>query len=425
MTQKCVIVCTCCHYCEAKESGVTKAQASMFLLFLLMLSCLSLSSSYYPTQSNKEHTASNPIVKGHNKCVIAVVDTAHGLASEIVKLHSLLMSTQRSHELYFGFLVANNIEVGIMREAINQCTMNITYGIKVIETFPSFMLKFMRHDKKKTSQKWYTPGVFGNFLLPQEFPECNYLMYLDNDMFMNLDVVTDVFEKVSLTRKDHKSGRIVPTHTGIYFEKCHQSGVIRHDQFNTSHPFVRERLGHVDNYLYINNGIMIMNATLWREKNVTEEMWDAIRLAQTEPLFTVNHRKMNKRPDDQMVQMLVLGANATHLPKTLNMRRNCGRLAYHLEHHKLLGIIHLAGTTKSCSAAFPGPPMAMMTSIVHSLSQVCNISPRLLDDCRRTVDRFKRHNASFPALRGGLGNFTFPPAGNFTYLPHPVANGRL
>jgi lipopolysaccharide biosynthesis glycosyltransferase len=262
--------------------------------------------------------------------------------------------------------------------------------------------------------------VFGNFLLPEVFPECDYFVYLDNDMFMNIDIVSELFEKVSLTRKEKTTGQIVPTYVGFVFESCAQSSRIRRDQFNNNHPYVRQKgVRHVKPYKYINNGIWIVNATTWRDENVTKGLWDAIELAQTEPIF-FRHGVVNRRPDDQHVNFVVQGAKATHLPTHLNIMKNCER---HAQSFHGQGIIHLAGEAKVCSARFPVKPKALMTSIVHSLSSVCNISPRLLDDCSSTMKRLKMLNISFEDE--GLGEFNFPPSSDFTYLPNSVATEGL
>jgi lipopolysaccharide biosynthesis glycosyltransferase len=287
-----------------------------------------------------------------------------------------------------------------------------------MDNFPPFIQEIMRDNVGKVS--WYHPGVFGRFLLADAFPECDHFLYLDNDMFMNIDVVSEVFEKVSLTRKDRRTGLIVPTHIGLHFETCPQSSRIRVGQFNNSHPFVRQMgLHHIKYDQYVNNGIWVVNATTWRNENVTDSLWAAVLLAQTEPVI-VSNGKVNRRPDDQKVTFLVQGVNATHLPAHLNIRNTCEKFA-HSFHRQ--GIIHLAGAKKVCSAFYPVKPMALMTSIVHSLSSVCNISPRLLADCNATMKLFKTRNISFQDQ--GLGGFNFPPASNFTFLSNPVAKGVL
>jgi lipopolysaccharide biosynthesis glycosyltransferase len=347
---------------------------------------------------------------GHNKCVLAVVDIAHGLTNELVKLHSLLLSTRRHHELHFGFLVANIKEVEVMTEAIEQCFLNISYRIQVMENFPPFMLDIMRQEAKKHS--WYRPGAFGRFLLPDAFPECDLFVYLDNDIFMNIDIVADMFEEVSLTRRDSISNQSVSTYVALLFETCRQSIRIRNHQFNKSHEFIHEKEVHQIAFnQYINNGVWICNASKWREDNVVADLWDAIRLAQTEPIFLSRGGEVNRRPDDQHVTFAVLGANATHLPAHLNMRKQCEMTAQSFHHHQL-GVIHLAGADKKvCSAHFPPRPMALMTSVVLSLSRVCPLPPRLLRDCGDTMKELLRLNVTF--LDAGAGNFTFPPATAF------------
>lgn len=406
-----------------------------FVISLLM--CLSLCIPSPLVARSREYTdttaAKHPLrdIFGHTKCVLASVDTSHGLASEIVKLHSMLRSTRRQDELYFGFLLANSAGVAVMREAVEKCDLNINYSIKVMETFPPFMLDIMRKDKGKKIpvfadsglSSWYHPGVFGNFLLPEAFPECDYFIYLDNDMFMNIDIVSEVFEKVSLTRRVRKTGQLVPTHVGFLFETCEQSSRIRFSQFNNSHPYVLEQgIRRINPYKYINNGVWLVNASTWRAEKVTEALWAAVLLAQMEPIFLGGNGRVNRRPDDQHVNFLVQGAKATHLPAHLNIRKNCERTAQSFD-HRARGIIHLAGGRKVCSAPFPSQPMALMTSIVHSLSRVCNISPRLLEDCSETSTRLQALNVSFEDT--GLGAFRFPPRGTFTRLPEPVAKGLL
>lgn len=417
-----------------KEQLSSEAQASVMskLYQCLMLQCLYLSlwlpsptvarSREYTTVTAATHHLSD--ITGHTKCVLASVDTAHGLANEMVKLHSLLGSTRRQGEIYFGFLVANAAEVGVMRKAIDQCHFNISYGIKVMETFPPFMQNIMRKDERKKipvfagsgASSWYHPGVFGNFLLPEAFPECDYFVYLDNDMFMNIDIVSEVFERVSLTRKERKTGRVVSTHVGFLFESCEQSSRIRHGQFNNSHHYVKEKgIRRIPPYKYINNGIWLVNATTWRAKNVTADLWDTVLLAQTEPIFLHSNGKVNRRPDDQHVNFLVQGARAAHLPPHLNMRKNCERKAQSFHHR---GILHLAGGRKNCPVAFPSKPMALMTSVVHSLSRQCDFSPRLQEDCRHTQQLLLARNITFHDE--GLGSFHFPPLGAVTRLSRPV-----
>ena len=356
-------------------------------------------------------------VSGHNKCILASVDTSHGLANEIIKLHSLVRSTRHLDQLYFGFLVSSYADVPVMTRAIDNCQLNINFRIEVMKGFPHFMIDIMKRDKgKKTPKSWYHPGVFGNFLLPDAFPECNYFVYLDNDMFMNIDIVSEVIDKVRLTKKNSITGQLVSTHIGFMFETCEQSSRIRNGQFNNTHPFViSQNLQSINRYKYINNGIWIVNATMWRQKRVTEALWDAIKLAQNEPIF-VRNGKINRRPDDQHINFLVQGSEATHLPSHLNIRKNCERMA---QSFRGQGIIHLAGGKKVCSAPFPKRPMALMTSIVHSLSQKCNIESHLLRDCESTLKALKKFDVSFKDR--GIGNFSFPPEGPFTFLEtlHP------
>jgi lipopolysaccharide biosynthesis glycosyltransferase len=348
------------------------------------------------------------------------VDVNHNLAVEMVKVHSLLKSTNRQDELYFGFLVADKTQMKLMKDAIEQCGMNISYSVRVMEGFPPFMLEIFKKDARSRTTM-YRPGYFARYLLPEAFPECDYYLYLDNDMFMNLDIVTDVFEAILLNQPvTQESGdQNISSFVGFVFDANRKRLLSRQADFNSSHPYIMSKgIPHIPSNQFINAGMWMCNASEWRRLRVTEELWAVIELAQTEPIFLA-WGKPNKYPNDQDVAFVVLGARASHLPMHLNIRNNVDRMHNPFDAQKELGIMHMAGAKqKVCTAKYPKKPMALMISVVHSLSRQCGISPRLLDACQSLSGAFR--NERITLVDRGLGGFVFPPAEDFVYLPNPI-----
>jgi lipopolysaccharide biosynthesis glycosyltransferase len=331
--------------------------------------------------------------------VVSIVDIT-GVLSCLIKVHSVLKSSQSESRFVFKFLVLNTTDAEGNILQLEQWNSIFAYTFPSVSfesklwSTPSTMPKL----RQKSFEKDY---IFSRFYLPEIFADVDLYVYLDNDLVVTADLVelfetpltVDVFMPTSgparpaepvpaaaatssrlggaagalqnqhkfqklmaqkeekkraakiaedLKRKPPPSDGFRPC-IGFVYERHTDYNRYIEDNFNKTHPLVVETKSLVLSSLFMNGGVALVNASCWRERGMRR---------QAEELMSLNtipgEEIYGTGAGDQAVFYLLLQHRVTYLHARWNMRRLPTKTVHMLAHRQMTGKNHKKHLPRCC-----------------------------------------------------------------------------
>ena len=296
--------------------------------------------------------------------IISIVDYSSTL-STVVKLHSIIKSTKSPSRLHFKFLLVNekrSIHLEDWNTVISTSFPDVKFESKLWTnpiTFPK--LKDSRFEKTH---------IYARFYLPHIFPNVSKYIYLDNDLIVTGDIcelfdlplVVSTFRHMNerpvnphaqgISRQEMLNnvgsggirGRRPPVSAsqeaqddrvielshemirkppppatfrpvvGFVYERHTDYNKYLQYHFNSTHPLVLRARQKVLSSLFLNGGVALVDAGLWRQRNITAQVEERVRLNQQTFIF-------DSTASDQGVFYLLFHHEVGFLPARWNMRR--------------------------------------------------------------------------------------------------------
>eukprot|EP01033_Poteriospumella_lacustris_P004919 gene4919-3519_t len=249
-------------------------------------------------------------------------------------------------------------------------------------------MKYLRN------QSFDQPHIFARFYLPHIFADLDSFIYLDNDVIVNTDITRftqhpmmtspgKVLESTAASASSSSSlsgGKFATTQTSgssaIGGNRINQRRDVAHDlptksakdhtviyqppapatigmvledhpiyrnylanHFNQTHPLFLRAKQHLGNTTFLNAGVFIVNAKLWRRNHLTKQV-EALMQETTESGYQVYDSAVG----DQGPFYLLFHSLMAALPPEYNMRRFPKRTFLMLD-RGAEGIIHYASVT--------------------------------------------------------------------------------
>eukprot|EP01038_Epipyxis_sp_PR26KG_P015900 gene15900-21563_t len=302
-----------------------------------------------------------------------------------MKSASINRSKQRqiqhqSLRLDFRFVVFNSssFTLELWEESLNNlCNDKRTQSCCTIEPISTtFQSQLWSHSSKLSS--YLTDKIFDKeiifvrFYLPLIFPDLNRFIYLDNDVIVTDDLqdlfhyslfktnfLLDNFEHL-INDKNDNSGIIrnrPSSHTynvhvydknimvpiGFVFEKHSFYKSYKQNHLNQSHEMVQNANKFYTLDTFLNGGVILYDAKLWRKRNLTERAEAIIFSNRVNNNHTNEFNIYSHSIGDQGLFYTLLGGMMTALPAKYNMRRQPKKTIHMLENEMTLGILHFAG----------------------------------------------------------------------------------
>ena len=298
--------------------------------------------------------------------IVSIVDYTSTL-STMVKLHSIIRSTRSPQRLHFKFLIINEknaVNCSEWNTVLNSIYPNMKYESKVWTnpiTFPKL--------RDSRFEKTY---IYARFYIPQIFPDVLKYVYLDNDLVVTGDIcelfdtplvvshfkhinekpttnnmnsmqlrqnmlnnigsgtmnrkipkqIVDI-EPVSddraielsneMSRKPPPPSSFQPVIGFVYDRHTDYNKYINY-HFNITHPLVMNAKSKLLSSLFLNGGVMLVNALLWRERNITTQVEAIIQLNQEMFIY-------DTATGDQGIFYILFHHEVCYLPAKWNMRR--------------------------------------------------------------------------------------------------------
>ena len=342
--------------------------------------------------------------------IVSVIDINSATLS-LIKTHSLIENTNRKDELCFKFLVINQYVLELHKTYFTKLFPNTSVEYRLL-ALPSVFSKFSNRSYEK-------PSVFARLLIPTEFPNLSFFLYLDNDIVVNVDIA-EVYHIPLYNRRTRQYQS-----SGFTVEHSRHHAVWVKAHFNRTHPLYQHALSSYRNpMLYLNSGVWLCNATLWRSLHLTEKVMTIIERSFEEYIYN-----RNVTSDQEIFYLLLQRDEITELPTIYNMGLHSFNKFVNLQHMKR-GVIHFAAYEKHsiCTKSVKRQPRlgigahAYFLSVSNSLrtrfENTVNSStvPYLLKNCDKALKEMigvfneaTKEEALAFSYDPGLGNFSFPP----------------
>ena len=354
---------------------VRLASKSRLLRSLLLIICVFVVQCLVRHPSNME-----PIQ------MVSIIDSSSTLSC-LLKIHTIIESSHNPRHIIFKFLVVNSGPIELSVEQWNK-TFN-----KMFPSSQSETKLWVRPDALHciTGEHFDKEIVYARFYLPFIFPESRRLLYLDNDIVVNDDLLqlfqsnmenTGVVAPIhperdpsihmlslsssvsskqsrgtirnsnvrnSVYGKAHSIHRstVATSHNprtrnatapiAFVYETHPFYATYKRNHFNGSHALVQDATRHTDKNAFLNAGVFLMDTIKWRQLNLTQRAEELI-------IQNCDGSVYGLRIGDQGLFFVMLHNNTAYLPARYNMRRLPKKTMSLLEEQQL-GIIHFAGTT--------------------------------------------------------------------------------
>lgn len=395
--------------------------------------------------------------------IVSIVDERSALAC-IIKIHSIVESSENASAINFRFLVmpGGNMTLQGWNQAITSC-------------FPTIRMESVMWNNERlkpflSGEQFDREVIFARFYLAHIFCNSSKLLYLDNDIVVTDDLTKlyntpmiaapfqrsppqhkprNTHEPDPRTRdrsanafkaypKQHQRGLSTTTSAsavvGFVADKHPFFGGYLRNHLNWSQPVVSSFIDKVDHEVFLNGGVLLMDATAWRAGNWTEA---------AEQLIQANRNSMiySSSIGDQAIFYILFQNRMVYLPSHYNMRRlptrsvnllEDGVLGEYIYNEKIqllinycfsLGIVHFAGAVKSDANRLCEDPLQypvflpsvlpLYLSIVNSFQQRCPSSTyRPSAACQKSVKIVQDHffyKVMKPKYNPGRGKFSWPP----------------
>jgi len=387
--------------------------------------------------------------------VISIIDHSSVLSSYL-KVYSIIKSATRSQTLSFRFLVLDDLEFNKLEKLYRNC-------------FPDIRIQFKRWQRPATLPPLSERGfdseyIYSRVYLPDIFYEVDRYVYLDNDVIVNMNI-EDLFW-TSLVRATHPLTthyKIKPKHAqrdrsaASYLRKNRpggghgrQTSVSNHQTsnrrvtmgfvfdsnlkldgyvkngFNQSNPAFINAMGFIEPAKFFNGGVALVDAKLWRRRNMTGQAEDIIRQNVHNTVYS------SRGLGDQGLFFLLMQDGLAELHPAFNMRRVPNKTTRYLKNQ--LGIVHFAGTTQGNARTicidpvqYPVLSTGAVPLYLSVLKSVINSCPIRDDDynkgwynewlgvektCLEAITKVQSHQEKGTLeikFLPGHGNFYWPP----------------
>jgi lipopolysaccharide biosynthesis glycosyltransferase len=388
----------------------------LLLLLLLLLACGDASQRSNRRAAPAGFTGAG----GEHMNIASAIDNTSATLS-LIKTHSIIQSTANKQMLFFRFLVVD--------EALLE-----PYKLKFSKLFPGILVEYKLFNaplifSKFSNKNYERASVFARLFFPMAFPHVDRFLYLDNDIVVNADIA-DIYGFPLFNRLTRS---LVSSGFTVEHSQHHSVWVKAH--FNLEHPLYKESLVSQRNSMrYLNSGVWLCNATLWREKKLTERALDIVERSFTEFIYN-----RNVTSDQEVLYLLLHKDDVADLPLRFNMGMHSYQKFVELSHQKT-GFVHFAAFDKKtmCTKPMSRQPrvscgaMAYFLTVSRALKKLFRTKlpdakmPYMLSDCDKALNDFLvmyKNSSSWmgrePSIcdyNPGLGGFVFPPP-----PPNPVA----
>ena len=380
--------------------------------------------------------------------IVSIIDSTSWQMC-LVKLHSIIESTNYLSRLKFKFLLFN-FSISAWESKLNACFFDKKMHVESkIWSSSLFLQKKLEHDHKFSKEH-----IFARFYLPKIFSDINTrrMLYLDNDMVVTTDVIDFLSTKMIMVGRNYKQldnmqniqlndsavDEEYQAPVSLVFEKAifYQFYIEKH--FDTNHTYVRQAIFLHGGYKYFcNSGVVLYDTFLWLQQNQTGHVEDLL-LANKNQLHHGNRPIFDSASGDQGVFYLL--QSMSYLEPRFNMRRHPVRSISLMS--RTTGIIHFAGIMGGirnlCQYPLLHPPLlhnalplylSVHASIEHKCYAAVHDSPSSMTISHDTVAEWcgsravqkllselaRRRNLTGVSnnvvfYHSGVGNFTWPPA---------------
>ena len=388
----------------------------------------------------------------NEKLSIASIIDQTSWQKSLVKLHSIIESTNYLSRLKFKFLLFN-INISAWESKLTSCFgKNLNFESKMW-TSSLFLQNTLLNDHKFSSQV-----VFARFYLPQIFVDTDTrrMLYLDNDIIVTTDVIDFLSTKMILAGGNDKQIEVDIQYknasnddqaapVSLVFEKAIFYRFYIQKHFNISHSYVQRAISlHGGDKCFCNSGVVLYDTHLWREQNQTGRV-EELLLTNRNQILLGNRPIFDSTSGDQGVYYLL--QNISYLEPRFNMRRHPVKSVSQAS--QTTGIIHFAGTLGGIQNICKYPllypqllhaALPLYLSVYASVERKCysvlhdsraqgshhiettRLYSNLHDDsvaesCGSTAVQkllleLERVSSTVVSFQSGLGNFTWPP------IPH-------
>jgi len=288
----------------------------------------------------------------------------------LIKLHSVVQSSDIAN-IHFGFVIfeSENFTVSEWNAELELCflgkTGNDRFSYSSLRWEPNHLLI-----RLLTHKRFETELIFSRFYLPIIFPTAERILYLDNDI-----IVTANLAELLSTPMIGTSGKPAPA--GFVFEKSIFNEFYMRQHLNFNHSLVQQASAHRGGKVFLNCGVILFDAILWRERNLTAKAEELIKANAGHPQRPLYDNVIG----DQGTFFLLLQDDAANLPVRYNLRRHPTRSIKLLENSSnITGVLHFAGTAGGFSFLCKYPThfpilistgIPLLLSVVHSFQHVC------------------------------------------------------
>jgi lipopolysaccharide biosynthesis glycosyltransferase len=290
----------------------------------------------------------------HDKVHLVSILDHSAISATLLKIHSILHSTGAPSSLYFHFLIfeEQNFSINTWNNIFHGCFLTANFESVAWVRPPA--LQVLRNENFERDI------IFCRFYLPQIFSKIPRLLYIDNDVLVNVDVTllyqwpmiitnwkplshhpqtsttTNLPHGIdSLGRTTPKSMRPLrpsisskPAAVAMVYETHPFYRNYLSANFNLTHPLVEKVHKKLDKDLFLNAGVFLIDVPIWQQQNLT---------AVAEQIILSNSRFQFYSPSvgDQGTFYLLLEDRMSILPPEFNMRRLPKKTIHMLEQGQL------------------------------------------------------------------------------------------
>lgn len=394
--------------------------------------------------------------------MVSIIDSSSALSC-LTKLFSIVKSSANPKDLFFHFLVMPTVTPFSMSKwshSLHCFVPEVQTETKLWNSSSFPALKVLRNTQFEKDV------IFARIYLPTIFNDVDRFLYLDNDIVVTCDVqevVNTALLSVLVQAVDQTSSLMsssnsnsasalpstkgkLPAHThhskpahtrsesaqlvaqgqlrpgdvihhrrrllvrrryaplGFVFETHPQYKEYIRSNLNISHPLVSSAVAIHGETNFLNGGVILFDAALWRREGWTRRAESILASNFDGSIYGVS-------VGDQGLFYVLLQDQVAYLPARFNLRRLPKKTVHMLEDGKTTGIIHFAGTTggdaeRLCQdplqyPLFSAAVMPLYLSVVHAFnsskcpeneSEVFRFSSLCSDAITSLADHLKKNN---------------------------------
>lgn len=399
--------------------------------------------------------------------IVSIVDSK-SLPASLIAIHSVVASTSNKIRWNVLMMPSNSTVAAqsLLMSLSSACFPSVTLHTAIWKA-PLSLLKLSNH-------QFDQEHIYARFYLPQAFPHLTRFIYLDNDVVTNADLtplmtlpmiigkaLPIMKQKYSSTQagsslKGREGGRgghtrqLQSTTTvnnnnaatstskaatvAFVIEKHHFYRQYITDHFRHQHPLVQPAVVALGEDTFLNAGVFVVDAVLWRRQNMTAsiEKLLADNTVAGDGKSSISNVSQNyaykifnsQAVGDQGPFFLLFAQSLAFLPPQYNMRR-LPRKSIHMLEQGHTGIVHFAGLTHGDPFLLCQYPLMvdmllpaalpLYLAALLSLAKSCPTADRqfgLLNKCKVAVGVVADYHKKYRVIvkyDGGRGKLSWPP----------------